>query len=275
MRAALFVRVAACCAFVWASPAFAAADDAPVPVRVERVKPKKEKLPTLRFLRTNLEFVRGRLDLLRERPLAADGSARTLDPRFLRYGALVAAAQAASDSAAAIDRSVAGRELFARERAGRARRRARRLGRLLAEQQERLARLQADFAARPTTSLALLVSGVPAGGAPRGLAWVREDGDTLHVRWTDEELAALRAGGTLEAFRGLVEPREQVLELVCEGPGWDAAPHAWVTFDPERGRLTFLAFDMTAVTPVAGAAGTTATTWALPRPTVLGATVRP
>lgn len=272
------LRLLACGAVAWSMQALPAiaADAAPAPVRVERVKPKKEKLPTLRFLRTNLDFVRGRLDLLRERPLEQDADGRAIDPRFLAYAELVAGARAAGDSVAAIDRAVAGRELF--EHVGELAALEAELdaiGRLLADQQARLGRLQENFAARPTTSLSLLVAGMPAGDAPMGLAWIREEGDTVRVRWSEAELAALRSGGTLEAFRGLVEPREQVLELACEGPGWDDAPHAWVTLDPERGRLTFLALDCAAVSPATGATATQATTWVLPRPEVLGVNARP
>lgn len=272
------VRLAAFCAFASVAPALpaVASEDAPAAVRVERVKPKKEKLPTLRFLRTNLDFVRGRLDLLRERPLEQDSDGRSIDPRFLAYAQLVAGARAAGDSAAAIDRSVAARELF--DHVGELAALEAELdaiGRLLADQQARLGRLQENFAARPTTSLSLLVVGMPATDAPHGLAWIREEGDTLRVSWSDAERASLRAGGTLEAFRGLVEPREQVLELACEGPGWEDAPHAWVTLDPERGRLTFLSIDCAAVTPASGATAAQATTWVLPRPEILGTNARP
>ena len=68
-------RSALCCAFVWAAPAAAETTltqtTTPAPVKVERVKPHTPKLPTLRFLRTNRDFVRGRLDLLRERGAGA------------------------------------------------------------------------------------------------------------------------------------------------------------------------------------------------------------
>ena len=49
------------------------AAEAPEPVvtavHIERLKPEHEHYPTLQFFRTNVGFIRGRIDLLRERPL--------------------------------------------------------------------------------------------------------------------------------------------------------------------------------------------------------------
>jgi hypothetical protein len=78
----------------------------PVAVRVERVRPHRETLTTLRFLRTNRDFFRSRLDMLRERPLAQGDAAAPIDPRFLAYRDMMNDALAATDSlgAAASDR---------------------------------------------------------------------------------------------------------------------------------------------------------------------------
>ena len=237
-------RSALCCAFVWAAPAAAETTvsqaTAPVPVKVERVKPAKRKLPTLRFLRTNRDFVRGRLDLLRERPLEQDSRSREMDPRFLAYRELLAGVEAAGDSAAAIAQSVEGRELFASvTELGVLEAQLDEIGRLLADQELRLAALQQDFAGRQRTELVLLVTGLPEGSGPATMTWVREEGDSLRTEWSDGERASLRTGGTFEWFHGLVEPREQVLEFAFAGNGWDGAPHAFVTIEPGRDQMTF------------------------------------
>lgn len=283
-------RSALCCAFVWAAPAVAApAADAPataeaavaqattpVPVKVERVKPAKPKLPTLRFLRTNRDFVRGRLDLLRERPLEQDARSREMDPRFLAYRELLAGVEAAGDSAAAIAQSVEGRELFASvTELGALEAQLDEIGRLLADQELRLAALQQDFAGRQRTELVLLLTGLPEGLAPATMTWVREEGDSLRTEWSETERASLRTGGTFEWFHGLVEPREQVLEFAFAGNGWDGAPHAFVTIEPGRDEMTFLRLDLSAVRAPEGAAAIRATSWRQPGAEVLGAMTRP
>ena len=278
-------RSALCCAFVWAAPASAspaapetavAQATAPTPVKVERVKPAKQKLPTLRFLRTNRDFVRGRLDLLRERPLEVDANAREMDPRFLAYRELLAGVEAAGDSAAAIAQSVEGRELFASvTELGALEAQLDEIGRLLADQELRLAALQQDFAGRQRTELVLLVTGLPDGAAPATMTWVREEGDSVRAEWSETERASLRSGGTFEWFHGLVEPREQVLEFAFSGNGWDVAPHAYVTIEPGRDEMTFLRLDLSAVRSADGAAAIRATSWRQPGVEVLGAMTRP
>lgn len=278
-------RSALCCAFVWAAPAAAspaapetavAQATAPTPVKVERVKPAKQKLPTLRFLRTNRDFVRGRLDLLRERPLEVDANAREMDPRFLAYRELLAGVEAAGDSAAAIAQSVEGRQLFASvTELGALEAQLDEIGRLLADQELRLAALQQDFAGRQRTELVLLVTGLPDGAAPATMTWVREEGDSVRAEWSETERASLRSGGTFEWFHGLVEPREQVLEFAFSGNGWDVAPHAYVTIEPGRDEMTFLRLDLSAVRSADGAAAIRATSWRQPGVEVLGAMTRP
>lgn len=273
-------RTALCCAFVWAAPAAAepvlTQTTTPAPVKVERVKPAKPKLPTLRFLRTNRDFVRGRLDQLRERPIEQDARSREMDPRFLAYRELLAGVTAASDSAAAIARSAEGRELFASvTELGALEAQLDEIGRLLADQELRLAALQQDFAGRQRTELVLLVTGLPEGAAPVAMTWVREEGDSLRAEWTDTERASLHSGGTFEWFHGLVEPREQVLEFAFSGPGWEGAPHAFVTIEPARDQMTFLRLDLSAARAADGATAIHATTWRQPGADVLGAATRP
>src|SRR5262249_56780301 len=54
-------------------------------VRVELERPSKEKLPTLRFLKANRDFIRSRFDRLRQESREEHAGAASLDPRFLEY----------------------------------------------------------------------------------------------------------------------------------------------------------------------------------------------
>ncbi|MCC6650703.1 MAG: hypothetical protein IT348_06100 [Candidatus Eisenbacteria bacterium] len=235
---------------------------APAEVRVERVKPHKPKLPTLRFLKTNRAFVRARLDLLREKPLEDSGGAREMDPRFLAYRDLLASVHAAGDSVAVAADATQRRELFASiNELGLLEAQLDRMGQLLADQRMRLGVLQEDFAGHQRSALAVVLSGAPAAGAPDSLVVTRDDGSRFSVLLTSEERSSLAAGGTLEVFHGLIEPREQVLELSFEGGSWAGAPHGWLTLSPERDRLTFLRLDLSPATPAQGAAAISASSW--------------
>lgn len=261
----LLLSTAAVVALATATAAAAGPADgagAPAEVRVERVKPHKPKLPTLRFLKTNRDFVRARLDLLREKPLEDSGGARELDPRFLAYRDLLASVQAAGDSVAVSADATQRRELFASiTELGLLEAQLDRMGALLADQRTRLAVLQEDFAGHQRSALAVVVAGAPAAGAPDSLVVTRDDGSRFSVLLTPGERSSLAAGGTLEVFHGLIEPREQVLEVSFEGGTWSGAPHGWLTLAPQRDQLTFLRLDLAPATPALGAAAITATTW--------------
>src|SRR5262249_29580364 len=66
-------------------------------VKVERVRPPKEKLPTLQFLRANRDFIRGRYDRLVQTPIASR-DADVFDPRFLNYADLLNQIHASQDT---------------------------------------------------------------------------------------------------------------------------------------------------------------------------------
>jgi len=241
-------------------PVRAADPDAPVPVRVEAARPRREALPTLRFLRTNLDFFRARLDRLRERALAERGSAQPIDPRFLAYRDLLASVRAAGDSVAAAADADQRRVLFASVTdLGQLERELDGVDRLLAAQRARLGALQADFAGQQRTALAVLVSGGARGDLPPALALVFDDGTRVDVPLPSEQRAALAAGGVLEVFHGLIEPREQVFAVALARADGASADSAFVTLTPEPDRLTFLRLDLAGAP--AGAAGLTATTW--------------
>jgi hypothetical protein len=246
------------------APARPASDGAaePVPVRVERVRPRPEKRPTLRFLKANRDFLSARFERLRERPVPSGGDAAGIDPRFLAYQRLLAEARASADSLAAAEREREGHALFASvTELGGLESELDLMDRLLAAQRARLDTLQSDFAGRQRTALFVVVSGWPAGGAVERLTVRLEDSTTVSVPLDADEQTALRQGGWLEVFHGLVEPRPQVLELAVGGAGWPAGDAGWVSLEPARDRLTFLRLDLSEAEPAAGASTVAATTW--------------
>lgn len=234
----------------------------PVPVRVDRVRPRKEKLATLRFLKTNRDFLRSRLDLLRETPLEQHTSALDIDPRFLAYRDLVAAARASGDSVAVAADADQRRELFASiTDLGALESQLDLMERLLADQRTRLTVLQEDFAGHQRSALAIVVSGAPRDGAPAVISITRDDGTSITMPLSPGEQASLIQGGVLELSHGLIEPREQVLEIAFGGGLWAGAPHGFVTLSPARDHLTFLRLDLEGVSADSGASGVLATTW--------------
>jgi hypothetical protein len=246
--------------------AFAPAPDAdlaePTEVRVERVKPRRIKHQTLRFLKENRDFIRGRFDRLRERPLAARGDAAALDPRFLAYRDMLAAILADGDSVSRADDARARRELLASvTELGALEDQLDQLERLLAEQRGRLGQLQANFTGDQRTELMVVVSGNPGVAAPAELSVALEDGATLVVRLGEAERAALRDGGVVQVLHSFVEPREQSVEVGLRGGAWPAGDTGWITLDPPRDRLTLLKLDLSALDAARGAAGIRASTW--------------
>ena len=231
-------------------------------VTIERVRPKRERIPTLRFLRENRDFIRARYDLLRQKPAGTFGVAGEIDPRFLAYQEMLRDLFAARDSVAAATDSLQRRQLLASiADLGRLEDRLDLMDRLLDEQRTRLGVLQDDFTGRQQTALVVVLSGYPAMAPVSQLAITLEDGDTLTVSLTEEHRAALRMGGVVEVFHGFVEPREQVVEIAIRGDRWPAGDRGFVTLDPERDRLTLLRLDLSKVQPDRGAASIQANTW--------------
>ncbi|HTR97638.1 MAG TPA: hypothetical protein VMH61_07020 [Candidatus Acidoferrales bacterium] len=245
-----------------ALPARADDADAPVRVKVERVRPRRETLPTLQFLKANRDFFRSRLDQLREKPLASRDRAGALDPRFLAYRRMIAGVLASSDSTAAIEDARSRRELFASVTdLGRLEAELDEMDRLLAAQRIRLTALQEDFDARQRTTLAVVVSGCPRSGAPDSIAVALEDGARFVAPLSEADRNALAAGGALQIFHGLIEPREQVLAIGLAGGAWAAGDSAFVTLEPPRDRMTFLQLDLSQAGAASGASGLQASTW--------------
>jgi len=231
-------------------------------VQVERVKPSREKLPTLRFLKANRDFIRARFDRLRQDSREEASGAGALDPRFLRYREMLAQVNAAKDSVTTAndERERAGlfasvSDLAALERE------LDQMERLLDAQRARLGVLQNDFAGRQRTELNLLVTGAPVAGIVDSVALILEDGTRVAAALDGTQREALKHGAVFEVFRGLVEPREQVFEVALIGTGWSAAGHGYVTMEPARDRLTFLQLDFAQASPARGINSVIASSW--------------
>lgn len=231
-------------------------------VKVEREKPSREKRPTLRFLKANRDFIRGRFDRLRLDSREGHVRAEDLDPRFLAYRALLAEIALAKDSVAVSADERERRALFSS--LGdliRLEAELDQMERLLAGQQARLGVLQADFAGRQRTELDVLVTGGALAGVVDSVIVTLEDGTCVVAALDDTQRQALVRGGALEVFRGLVEPREQVIEIRIEGEGWSQAGSGYVTLEPARDQLTFLRLDLAQAHPSRGLASVVAGLW--------------
>lgn len=243
----------------------ARADDATVTtVTVERERPVREKLPTLRFLKANRDFIRGRFDRLRQDARESAAGAGDLDPRFLRYRKLLAEVATDKDSVTLSS--------DARERAalfssvtdlGALERELDQMERLLDAQRARLGVLQNDFAGRQRTELDMLVTGGALAGRLDSVVVTLEDGSRVTSGLNETQRQSLKHGGAFEVFRGLVEPREQTLEVALVGEGWSAVGHGFITLEPARDRLTFLKLDLAQAHPARGITSVAASTWLL------------
>jgi len=269
IRGARRATLAAVCVVALAAPAAGWASESPAPpdpqparVEVERVRPERPRWETLRFLKANRDFLRARLDGLRQTPAAGSAVARSIDPRFLAYRRMMEEALAARDSLGRARADLEGRQLL-RSVADVARLEAELdlMERSLADQRGRLAGLQADFAGRQRTALAVVVAGYPGEGDLDSLALRLDGGAAVAIALSPAERDALRGGATLEIFHGLVEPREQVVEVLLAGASWPAGDRGFVTLDPARDGLTFLRLDLSTLRAEVGAPGVVATSW--------------
>lgn len=231
-------------------------------VRVERERPARPKLASLRFLHENRDFLRMRLDALRQRPVERKEGAADIDPRFLAYGAMKAEILAAGDSVAAAQEARRRSELYADVTdLGALDGELDRLERLLAEQRERLGVLEADFTGRQATALLVVLRGAPAGDAVTELAITGDDGVVHRVSLSARDLDALRRGGATEVLHVFIEPRAQTLTLTLTAATGVPGTPAWVTLEPARDRITFLELDLAGVGAGADATALSARTW--------------
>lgn len=243
------------------------AEDAPVPgapaeVRIERAKPMKDKYPTLRFLRENRDFIRGRFDRLRERPLERHGDATAIDPRFLAYRELLAALDRSRDSLAGAEDARAREALFASvTQLGSLESELDQLERGLGEQRGRLAVIEKDFTGDQATEMLVVLSGFPTAADLAAVSLELEDGGTLSIPLSADQRAALRSGGMVEILHAFVEPRAQLLRVGIAGTTWPAGDTGWLELDPARDRLNLLRLDLSGLGPATGAPGIRASTW--------------
>jgi len=233
-------------------------------VTVERERPVREKLPTLQFLRANRDFIRARFDRLRTEAKAERAGAADLDPRFLRYRQLLAQIAAGKDSVTAASDARERQGVFTsvEDLAG-LERELDQMERLLDAQRTRLALLQADFAGRQRTELDVVITGGTLAGRVDSVRVKLEDGTEVTSAVTETQRASLIHGGALEVFRGLAEPRQQVVEVSLMGEGWSATGPGFVTLEPVRDRLTFLRLDLSQASPAVGIGSLAAATWLL------------
>lgn len=237
----------------------AGAAGAPAPgvtrVEVTRERPALEKPTASGARRADRDAGRARA----ERARAGD-----LDPRFLEYRRLLAEIAADKDSVAVASDARERQAVFTsvEELAG-LERELDQMERLLDAQRGRLVALQSDFAGRQRTELDVVIGGGALAGRVDSVRVTLEDGTSVVSSLTETQRGSLVHGGALEVFRGLVEPREQVIEIALMGEGWSAAGHGFVTLAPARDRLTFLKLDLSQASPALGIGSLAATTWLL------------
>jgi hypothetical protein len=231
-------------------------------VDLSRVKPKKEKHETLRFLKENRAFIRARFDQLREKTVERRGDALAMDPRFLAYPGMLAGILAAGDSVSSATEAQARRELLASvTELGDLEARLDQMEQLLAAQRDRLAVLQSDFTGTQKTALMVVLKGYPSDAPVSDVAIAVDDGPTVRVSLSPEQREALQKGGVVQLLHAFVEPRELVLEVTLAGDAWPSGDSGYVTIEPARDRLTMLQLDLSPVHPDRGSSGMHAGTW--------------
>jgi len=230
-------------------------------VEISRIKPAREKHATLSFLKENRDFIRARIDLLREREFAGRADALAIDPRFLAYDQMLAAIQAGRDSAARAEDARKRFELYASVRdLAELEDQLDQIERLLSAQRTRLGVVEQDFTGLQGTAWLVVLTGrTPA--PIDAVVITMEDGRVLTTELDQQQRDLLEQGGALEVAHARIEPREQVVTVRIVGRGWAADADGYLTLSPERDRLTFLRLDLTGATPEAGAPGVRATRW--------------
>ena len=195
---------------------------------------------------------------------ASESGAADLDARFLLYRQMLTQVAADKDS---VSRSADNSEraaLFAHvSDLSQLERELDQMERLLDAQRARLGVLQRDFAGRQRTELDVLVTGGALEGRVDSVVVTLEDGLRVASALNGTQRESLKHGGTLEVFRGLVEPREQVIDVAFLGEGWSAVGHGFITLEPVRDRLTFLKLDLAQAQPAHGITSVLADSWLL------------
>lgn len=240
--------------------------EAPVErVEIQRVQPEQPKKPTLRFLHENLEFLRARLDPLREVREMETHRVGQLDPALLRYLAVGRSLAADEQRRAELAANGADRDALlenVRALAG-LEEELDRISGLLDSATVRVGRLEDDFIIRQETILLCLVRG-GAGPLPDQITMRSEDGRTATVVIDAPDARVLQNGGMLQIWHDFVEPREQTLQLGF-GSSTRGTAIGYVQLDPVRDRLNVLEIDLSQ-----GADFARAGVWSHPDPSARG-----
>ena len=213
------------------------------PVRIERVKPAQEKIPTLRFFKENLDFLRSSLDGLNQIPLSEDGHTQTMDENLLKYREMMEAVAAARDTLDG-DLALREREALLASVAELAALEAELdlLEGILDDQEMRLGVLENDFLDRRTTAVVVVLRG--SENFSTGPLEITDGfNEITRVGVNDTQGQSVREGGVLQVYHELVEPREQTWTLsrtLADG----TAAHSYLSFEPVRHRVNFLEIDL-------------------------------
>lgn len=238
-----------------------AAPQTGTPVEVDAVKPKKEKIPSLHFLKENRDFFRGRMDAVRQTPHDVDNDVVSVDERFLAYDKMLADIVAARDTLAGERVTEADRKFLASvTEFGELESHLDLLQQLLGEQETRLRELQEDFLGRQTTALVIVVRGLPED-PPDAVHITDGYGEQLHVDLSPEQKTSLSQGGILQVFHNFVEPRAQTWAFTFTGGKWSTDEKAFLSFEPTRNKITFLELDLAEAKPRDVAASIRTSAW--------------
>ena len=230
-------------------------------VKVETVKPKKEKIPSLHFLKENRDFFRGRMDVIRQTPHDVDDTVVSVDERFLAYERMLADLTAARDTLT-VERVAEAERIFLASitELGELEAYLDLLQQILAEQETRLWNLQEDFLGRQTTALVVVVRGLP-NDPPDAVHITDGYGESIRIDLSREQKTSLVHGGILQVFHNFVEPRVQTWEFFFTGGKWTTDHKAFLSFEPTRNKMTFLELDLADASPQDGAASIRTSAW--------------
>ena len=238
-----------------------AASQTSTPVKVETVKPKKEKIPSLHFLKENRDFFRGRMDVIRQTPHDVDNAVVSVDERFLAYERMLADLIAARDTLT-IERVAEAERTFLASvtELGELEAHLDLLQQVLGEQEERLWMLQEDFLGRQTTALVVVMRGLPSD-PPDAVHITDGYGENVRIDLSPVQKTSLVQGGILQIFHNFVEPRVQTWEFSFTGGKWTTDDKAFLSFEPTRNKMTFLELDLADASPKNGAASIRTSAW--------------
>jgi hypothetical protein len=213
-------------------------------IEIQRVKPEQPQKPTLRFLHENLEFLRARLDPLREVREIETQRMGELDPALLRYLALGRSLAADEQRRAEMVANGADREALLQSVRAIAvfEEELDRISALLDSATVRVGILEEDFLRRQETVLLCLVRG-GNGALPDQITLRSEDGRSANLVIDASDARVLQNGGMVQIWHDFLEPREQTLQLSI-GSSTRGTDIGYMQLDPARDRLNVLEIDL-------------------------------